>query len=107
MEHRTKGAILRSKIVWYNEGEKTYFLNLEKRHFKQGTVSQLKNSDQEFVFSNKEILAECESFFSKLYSSQGDLTESEFSKVFFHKKKTCSVTISRMYVRESSIRTNV
>ena len=52
MEHRTKGAILRSKIVWYNEGKKNtkYFLNLEKRHFKQGTVSQLKNSDQEFVF---------------------------------------------------------
>ena len=33
---RTKGAILRSKAKWYNEGEKNtqYFLNLEKRHFK-------------------------------------------------------------------------
>ena len=70
-------------------------------------MSQLKNSDQKFVFSDKEILAECESFFSNFYSSQGDLTESEFSKVFSTKKETCSVTISRMYVRESSIRTNV
>ena len=44
VEHQTKGAILRSKIVWYNEGGKNtkYFLDLEKRHFKQGTVSQLK-----------------------------------------------------------------
>ena len=32
IELRTKGAILRSQIRWYNEGEKNtkYFLNLEK-----------------------------------------------------------------------------
>jgi len=43
IEFRTKGAILRSKTTWYNEGEKNtkYFLNLEKRHYKQGTVSQI------------------------------------------------------------------
>ena len=41
IEHQTKGAILRSKSRWYNEGEKNtkYFLNLEKRHCKQGTIS--------------------------------------------------------------------
>ena len=66
-------------------GEKNtkYLLNVVKRHFKQGTVSQLKNSDQEFVFSDKEIPAEYESFSSKLYSSQAESTEPEFSKVFF------------------------
>ena len=34
IEHRTKGAILRAKCRWYNEGEKNskYFLSLEKRH---------------------------------------------------------------------------
>ena len=42
---------------------------------------------KEFVFSEKEILADCEFSFSKLYSSQGDLTESEFSKVFFGQKE--------------------
>ena len=32
IEYRTKGAILRAKCRWYNEGEKNskYFLNLEK-----------------------------------------------------------------------------
>ena len=32
--HKTKGAIIRSKARWYNEGEKTRrdFLNLGKRH---------------------------------------------------------------------------
>ena len=44
IEHGTRGAILRSKTRWYNEGEKNtkYFVTLEKRHFKQGTISQLK-----------------------------------------------------------------
>ena len=34
-KYKTRGAILRSKSRWYNEGEKNtkYFLNLEKRHF--------------------------------------------------------------------------
>ena len=69
---RTQGAILRSKIKWYNEGEKNtkYFLNLEKRHFKMSTISQLKSTDQEFVTSDKEILAECETFYKELYTSQ-------------------------------------
>ena len=33
IEYRTKGAIIRSKSQWYNEGEKNsrYFLNLEKK----------------------------------------------------------------------------
>ena len=57
IEFRTKGAILRSKTRWYDEGEKNtkYFLNLEKRHFKQGAISQIKINDREFVTSDKKI----------------------------------------------------
>ena len=74
IEHRTKGAIVRSKSQWYNEGEKNnnYFLNLEKRHCKQGTITQLKvNTDRDDrICSDKEILNECESFYQNLYSSK-------------------------------------
>ena len=51
IEFRKKGAVLRSKTGWYNAGEKNtkYFLNLEKRHFKQGTISLIKTNDHEFV----------------------------------------------------------
>ena len=64
IEYRTKGAILRSKSQWYNEGEKNtkYFLNLEKRHCKQGIITQLKTSDTTHAHTDKEILEECESF---------------------------------------------
>ena len=72
IEVRTKGAILRSKTRWYNEGEKNtkYFLNLEKRHFKPGTISQIKINDREFVTSDEKILTECVSFYKNLYSAR-------------------------------------
>ena len=74
IEYRTKGAILRSKSRWYNEGEKNtkYFLNLGELHFKQATISQLKLSDGVFVISDKDILSECESFYKDLYASKID-----------------------------------
>ena len=60
IEYQTKGAILRSKSRWYNEGEKNtkYFLNLEKRHCKQGTITQLKVNDKDLIQSDREILHE-------------------------------------------------
>ena len=74
IEYQTKGVILRSKSRWYNEGEKNtkYFLNLEKRHCKQGTIAQLKIDDNDFVTTDKEILKECESFYQNLYSSKAN-----------------------------------
>ena len=62
IEYRTKGAILRAKCRWHNEGERNtkYFLNLKKRHFKNCVISQLKIGENEFVKSDKEILHQCE-----------------------------------------------
>ena len=63
IEVRTKGAILRSKTRSYNEGEKNtkYFLNLEKQHFKQGTISKIKINDREFVTGFARVLEILES----------------------------------------------
>ena len=85
IEIRTKGAILRSKTKWYNEGEKNtkYFLNLEKRHYKQGTISQIKINDSEFVTSDKKILTECVAFYKNLYSSKGNTYDQDGTTVFF------------------------
>ena len=60
IEYKTKGAILRSKCRWHNEGEKNtkYFLNLEKRHYKNSVITQLKMSDTDFISSDNEILNE-------------------------------------------------
>ena len=83
IEYQTKGAILRSKSRLYNEGEKNtaYFLNLEKRHCKQGTITQLKDDEDKLILSDKEILSECESYYKTLYSSKvnEDSAETFFS----------------------------
>jgi len=72
IEYRTKGAILRSQSRWYNEGEKNtkYFLNLEKRHYKQETISQLRINDDNFITKDNEILKECLSFHNNLYTAK-------------------------------------
>ena len=69
-EYRNKGAIIRSKSQWYNKGEKNsaYFLNLEKRHCKQGLISQLKINDTDFVTTDRDILSECTPFCKNLYT---------------------------------------
>ena len=88
IEFRTKGAILRSKTRWYNEGEKNtkYFLNLEKRHYKQGTISQIKLNDRDFVTSDEKILTECVSFYKNLYSSKS-MTYDQNDTTFFPERE--------------------
>ena len=87
IEYKTKGAILRSKTQWYNEGEKNtkYFLNLEKRHCKQGTMAQLKINEKNFVVTDKEILNECESFYQNLYNSR--INNEKVLKIFSKNNK--------------------
>ena len=70
---------------WHNEGGKNtkYFLNLEKRHYKQGAISQLKLDDENFATTDKEILQECETFYKHLYSSKIDSQNEEYNNIFF------------------------
>ena len=74
IECRTKGAILRSKRRWFNEGEKNtkYFLNLEKRHCKQSVITRLKTDGDIFVTTDKDFLNLSESFYKNLYSSRAE-----------------------------------
>jgi len=85
IEYRTKGSILRARCRWHNEGEKNtkYFLNLEKRHYKQGLISQLKLYDVNFATTDKEILNECETFYKHLYSSNNGTQNEWTNDVFF------------------------
>ena len=85
IEYQTKGSIFRGKCTWFNEGEKhtKYFLNLEKRHYKQGTISQLKQADESFVTTDKEILNQCEAFYRDLYCSKIDTCGDEYDHLFF------------------------
>ena len=85
IEYRTKGSILTARCRWYNEGEKNtkYFLNLEKRHFKQGAITPLKVNDENLATTDKEILNHWESFYRNLYSSKIGTPNEKQDHLFF------------------------
>ena len=66
MQYKKKGAIIRSKARWYNEGEKNskYFLNLENRHCRRKTIMQIKASNGSYVTNDLDILEECNCFYT-------------------------------------------
>ena len=67
----TKGAIVRSRALWNEYGEKNskYFLNLEKRNFKDKCIIKLQNDSGEFIYDHHAILQEEKNFFRKLFTS--------------------------------------
>ena len=72
MQRQTRGAMIRSKARWHNEGEKNtkYFLNLEKRHFNTKTIRQLQLENSSVIKTDEEILTEAKSFYQNLYASR-------------------------------------
>ena len=62
--YKTQGAILRSKVKWYNEGEKNtkYFRNLEKRHFNSKTIRYLQSATGKKLSTDVEILEETKNY---------------------------------------------
>ena len=84
IEYKTKGAIIRSKARWYNEGEKNnkYFLNLENRHCKKKTIMQIKAKDGVNLTNDSDILRECNFFYSDLYTTKSTKITEFFEKKF-------------------------
>ena len=85
-KYKTRGAILRSKSRWHNEGEKNtkYFLNLEKRHFNNKTIKHLTLANDNVVNTNSEILEEAKSFYDQdLYSSAYTQPDIKEENLFF------------------------
>ena len=61
----------------------TRTIQFEKRHFKNGVITQLKLGDNEFASSDKEILSECETFYRNIYSSKTGCDDSRINGLFF------------------------
>jgi hypothetical protein len=69
--HNKHAAFIRSKAKWFECGEKntSYFLTLEKIHQHRNVIDLLKEDQGEVYDNDLSILKHCESFYSKLYSS--------------------------------------
>ena len=77
-DHITQGIILRSKVAWYEKGEKSnkYFLNLEKRNKAKTHIRKLIDDSKEISDADN-ILKIVKSYFGNLYSSRSLKTEHE------------------------------
>ena len=87
-EQRVNGAIIRSKAIRVEYGEKNrrYFLNLEKRRGEKKNINKLKLNNGTETEDQKVILKEEEKFYRSLYESSSNNKEIPESKIFFQNK---------------------
>ena len=85
MRQKTKGAIIRSKARWQEQGERNtrYFLNLEKRNYCRKTVTKLKVGNDKYTSDQFEILDEEKKFYESLYKSQNTNKPNFSESTFF------------------------
>lgn len=85
---KAKGAYVRSRAKWMEEGEKnsSYFCNLEKRRQERNVVGSLLIHQKE-CYDNNTIVNEVFQFYSNLYASS---YSSDNANKFFKKVKNMS-----------------
>ena len=72
---KTKGIIFRSKVRWYEEGERNtkYFFALEKARYNAKTCYTLIGDDGQELTTSQEILEEQRRFYTELYQEDKDV----------------------------------
>ncbi len=89
-EEKTKGARIRCRANWYEDGEKStkYFLNLEKRNYNNKVINKLIDKDSNVITDVKQIQNEQKSFYEDLYSSRLRADNNEAHDLFFPDVRT-------------------
>ena len=74
-DHKFMGNIIRSRAKWMDEWEKPtkYFLNLEKRHYKNKTIPKMIKEETIEITDQKNILLEIEKFYSTFYNANEEI----------------------------------
>ena len=74
-EEKLKGAFIRSRVQWLNEGEKPsrYFCSLERRNYLEKTIKRITKENGQICKDQKEILSEIKDYYKKLFKNNDDL----------------------------------
>ena len=82
IEAKTRGAIIRSRVQWFEEGEKNskYFFNLEKRVSNMKTIHRLRLQNDSIIKDPVKILNEMKNYYKILYTR----VETKKHKAFFN-----------------------
>ncbi|KXJ07205.1 Transposon TX1 uncharacterized 149 kDa protein [Exaiptasia diaphana] len=85
----TEALIIRSKVKWFEEGEKSskYFLSLEKKRKSKTHVRKLINRDDEVITDPESILSNLGNYYNQIFESKNSNTEDECLK-FVNQAKT-------------------
>lgn len=94
MIQKTKGAILRSKVRWHEQGERNtnYFYGLEKRNYNNKTVTSLKIGENIFTSNQFEILEREKLFYESLYKTKDVNPEKFQNSIFFNSENITTLT---------------
>ena len=84
LDYIVRSNIVRSRIRWYEKGEKNskYFLNLENRRSGQATIRKLFDSKGKITVNPKSIMNELKDYYQNLYSKQDSYLNEELSSTF-------------------------
>ena len=82
LEHKGEGARIRSRVKWFEEGEKSskYFFNLEKRNAKEKAWENILDADGNIVCGLQNILETQVKFYSDLYTAEAIQPDDTFLK---------------------------
>ena len=72
---RIRGVMFRSKVKWYEEGEKSskYFFSLEKARYNAKTCYKMIDDSGKEIDAPKEILNQQRTFYQQLYNQDEDV----------------------------------
>ena len=78
IEEKNKGAYIRSRAKWMEEGEKStkFFFNLEKQNISKNTIKKLKRNDGSYTKNDADIIEEGRSFYENLYARE-DISDND------------------------------
>ena len=78
-EEKGKQAMFRAKCRWVENGERPteFFFNHEKRNYNKKTIRELRLQDESTTYNENEILDQIETFYKKLYTSEGNFSDEE------------------------------
>lgn len=87
-DEKIKGHIIRSKVQWHEEGERStkYFLGLEKNRAIKKHMQKLRLKDGKFTTDPNIILQTASDFYKQLYTSKASNDNSDFGYGFMHTK---------------------
>lgn len=93
---KTKGAQVRARMRWIEEGEKNtrYFLQLEKDRGKQNIMNQVKNKDGIVVTNQFDVLEEQVQFYKTLYNQKTEVSNAEEAVDIFIRHEVLPVLTS-------------